>query len=555
VRLGWIKHRKGNGTVDRWTVCLGTAVGLLVLADCPAARASCVAPPHLRAAIQTKPTAEGYSALGKWYADRRQFDCAADAFAAAFRMAPTSARLAYLWGLSLFSAGRQEASLAPLGQAAGLDPHDVEPRLVLGEALEQMKKTDDADADWRAVLTIDPRSKMARESLAQDLMNQKDYAGVVALLEGGGDEAASPTQYLDLGTALAGLGRFADAAEELRRGVTAYPDSMPNADELATVLMVLARVDDAYAVLDDALKRHPEDQQTQLLYLRILVARRSDKAQALAAKLLQQSPDQWEVLYLNGLLESENGNLKAARAHLERSIASNAGYGESRAALGNLLAQVGDLAGARRNLEKAIALGDNEPEVQFDLARVYERVGMSEQAKERIAIYQQIKKAQSDRAQAAGEVESGDQAMTVGDATRAAALYKQAAEAKVFPDADQARVYYKLGMALDKSKDIDGEESALTEAIRLNGDFAEAQNQLGYLAIRGGNAMRAEGFFRAAVRTSPRFVVAWVNLAAALTEDGKLNEARAALGRALALDPDNRPARDLSQLIDQQAAH
>jgi tetratricopeptide (TPR) repeat protein len=548
----WPRRRGGVACA---LACVQACV-LLILAACRVGAAECAGPADLEAGIRARATAEGYSQLGRWFADRKQFGCAADAFSAAFKMEPNSASVTYLWGVSLYSAGRSEEAVSALRRAEELDPGNVHVHLALGEALDTGKNTDEAESEWRAALTLDPGSTAALDHLAQDLIAQQDYRGVVALLDGPARGAAGSTpnrsavECLDLGIALAGTGRFEDAAVVLRKGMDAFPDSMPVADELATVLMFLARADDAYAVLERALERHPDDEATQLLYMRILVARNSDKAQALGQKLLAEYPEQWEVLYLNGLMELHEGDAKTARAHLERSIALNPGDGEGYAALGNTLAQLGDLAGARRSLEKAIATGDREPEVEFDLARVLERLGLTAEAQSALGVYQQMKKAQTDRAQAAGEVESGDQAIAAGDPARAAALYRQAAGT----DPEEALIFYKLGMALDKTKDVDGEKTALEEAIRLKPDFAEAQNQMGYLAVRAGDAAGAEGYLRAAVKASPSFVVAWVNLAAALTAEGKWADAREALKSAQALDPSNASARQLGQLLAQEPA-
>jgi tetratricopeptide (TPR) repeat protein len=509
--------------------------------------------------MQAAPTGESYLQVGSWFADRKQFNCAAEAFASASRLQPDSGSTSYLWGLSLYSANRFDEAIAPLRRAAQLAPGDLRPRLVLGEALERTKKVPEAVNEWRAALAIDPGSAAALDHLSQDLMVEKDYRSVVALLDSPAaagpvatNRAESPTQQLNLGVALAGMGRFDDAAQALRKGLGAHPDSMPIADELATVLMFLAHVEDAYGVLDHALARHPDDLPTQLLYLRILVARNSDRAPALGQRLLAAYPGQWEVLYLNGLLESKEGNFRPARTHLDRSLALHPSDDEAHAALGNVLAQLGNLPGAQRNLEQAIAFGDKQPEVEFDLARVLQRLGKGPQAQEKLALYQQMKKEETARTQAAGQVESGDQAMAAGDAARAASLYREAAGGG---GADEALVLYKLAMALDKTKDTAGEKAALERAASLSPDLAEAQNQLGYLAMHGGDAARAEGCFRAAVKASPAYVVAWVNLAAALIAEGKWPEAKQVLAQVQTLDPGNATARQLSQAIAGDVPH
>jgi Tfp pilus assembly protein PilF len=83
----------------------------------------------------------------------------------------------------------------------------------------------------------------------------------------------------------------------------------------------------------------------------------------------------------------------------------------------------------------------------------------------------------------------------------------------------------------------------------LNPNLAEAQNQLGYLRVRDGDPEQAEGFFRAAVRASPSYVAAWINLAATLASESKWQDAKEAVKQALAVDPNSTQARQLSQAL------
>ena len=530
-------------------VCIAASI-LLLSGPFALASPACIASPELQARLKAKPTSESYASLGNWFADRKRFDCAATAFASASRLQPKSASLAYLWGLSLCSAGQDDHALAPLNQAIRLDANDIRPHLVLAAALDRMKKTAEGEAEWRAALAIDPESATALDSLSQHFVDQKDYSSVIALLDKPGKERVrTPVQSLNLGIAYAGTVQLDRAVNVLREGLNDNPDSLPIADELAVVLMLVGRDREAFAVFDLALARHPDDQPTQILYIHTLVSSHSEKAPDFGRKLLAAYPDQWEVLYLIGVLDSREGDFEDARAHLERSVALNPGYYQAHDELGSILAKQGDLPGAREHLEKAIALGDNQPEVQYDLAKVLQRLGDTAQAQEKLRTYQQLKKARSDTTQAAGKAEVGDQAMAAGDPAQAASLYKEALET----DPDEPLLFYKLSRALDKMKDFAGEKAALQRAIQLNPNLAEALNQMGYLADRDGDLAQAEGYFRVAVRASPSYVVAWINLAATLASEAKWQDARQALGRALEIDPDNAEARRLGQAL--AAAH
>ena len=502
----------------------------------------------MRTKIAKSPTAENYANLGAWFADQKKFSCAAKEYATAFRHKPQSASYAYLWGLSLHSAGDDKGALTALKKATQLDINDIRPHLALGAVYDKLNQPAESEGEYRAALAIDPESSAALDSLSQEFLDRKDYASVVALLDKpGSSRVRTSVQSLNLGTAYAADARLDDATRVLREGFNNDPDSLAIADELALVLMLHGHDKEAYALLDSILSRHPEDQTTQVLYLHILVMSHGEKAADLAGKLMAAYPDSWEVQYLKGVLEMREGNFASARGFFERSIELSPDHDHSHADLGNTLAQLGDLAGAKMQLEKAIELGDNEPEVHYNLARVLIRLGDNTQAQEQMKLYQKLKGVESGKAQAAGKAEEADQAMSQGDAAKAASLYREAIDS----DPGEAVLYYKLSRALDKIGDQAAEKTALQRAIELDPNLAEAQNQMGYLVVHAGDTAGAEAYFRAAVQASPSYVGAWINLAATLAAEEKWDDARQAVNSALQVDPGNTQARGLDQMISE----
>jgi tetratricopeptide (TPR) repeat protein len=528
----------------RWTAT-GLAI-LLCLATGILAHAACTAPPSLKARLQSQPPAETYASLGTWFGDRKQFQCAAEAFAAAVKLQPDSASLTYMWGLSLYSAGDIQGAFAPLRLAVRLGPRDARPHLVLGAALDQASRIADAEQEWRAALAIDPGSGVALDGLSRDLLTDKDYTAVIVLLERSANrDQRTPLQTLNLGMAYAKTLQLNEASKVLRDGLNTTPDSLPIANELAIVFMLLGRPEEANTVLAAALDRHPSDLNTQVLYLRVLVSSKSEGASQLGQKLLLTAPQNWEVLYLNAQLEMRAGDYPQARAHLEQSIALKPDYFSSQEALGNVLANLDDFAGARTHLEKAIELGDGEPAVQYELAKALQNLGQIEQSKEKMRLFQEMREAEADRTLAADKIESGDRAMAAGDAAQAVALYREA----LTNDPNEALLAYKLAKALDKTKDIVAERAALQHAIELNPNLVEAQNQMGYLASRSGDDVQAESYFRAAIHASPSYLPAWINLAATLAGEEKWQDAKQALAHALEIDPNSSEAHRLDQVI------
>jgi tetratricopeptide (TPR) repeat protein len=541
-------------SLNRFRLTLGTAVlhfallGLGIGFTPAAAIAQCTPPSELRGQIAAHRTAENYAKLGTWFIDHKQFECAAKAFASASAMSPSSSSMAYLWGLSLSSAGNDTAALGPLRKAAALGPSDIRPHLVSATALDKLKRTAFAEAEWRKALAIDPSSTAALDGLSQDLIEQKDYPSVIALLaRPSAAGQLSSEQCVNLGIAFAAAARLEEAARVLRDGLNTAPDSIQIANELAVVLLLMGRDREALSIFELAIQKHPDDQATKVLYLHALVNSHADKAAPYAKQLLIEYPRQWEVLYLNGVLVEQDGDYQQAKNYLQQSVSLNSEFGQSRTALGNVLARLGDPHGAKENLEKGIALGDDSPEVEYSLANVLRSLGETDAATQALRRYQELKSSQSGKAQAAGKAESGDQSMADGNFAQAAASYRDA----LTSDPDEAILHYKLSRALGKMDDIAGETAELSRTIELDPKLAEAQNQMGYLAAHGGDLERAETFFRAATQAEPSYIGAWINLAATLAGEQRWVDARQVLDHALQIDPENAQARQLSQELSE----
>jgi Flp pilus assembly protein TadD len=353
----------------RYGVCLVMSVWLAC--GCTAWAATCAPPSSMKKGLQGQPTVEAYEELGIYLGEQKQYECAAKAFSAALEIQPESGHVAFMLGLSLYSEGKGQEAIAPLQQAERLGFSDINLHLVLGAAFDQLQQIANAETEWRAALAIDPESTESLDSLSSDLVLDNDYPGTIALLENpmiSGQR--TPVQSLNLGLAYARTARLDESANALREGVNTSPDSLVLADELAAVLGLQTRYDEAATVLELAVERHPGDTNTEVLYLRTLMATKSEKTALVARKLLLTSPHNWEVLYLNGVLETKDGRLEQARAHLEQSVALKPDSAMSHDLLGLVLAQLNDMRGAKDHLQKAIALGDTSADVLQNLAKV-----------------------------------------------------------------------------------------------------------------------------------------------------------------------------------------
>lgn len=518
----------------------------------PGLSASCNGSPTLEAKVRTHPSSKTYADLGIWFRQHNQFGCAAEAFNKALQMDSGSARLSYLLGASLYSAGNVKNAIAPLQDSVRVDPKFLQSHLTLAAALDQTQKTTEAIMEWRAALNIDPRSNTARQALSKDLLAAKDYGGEIALLRDAANSGQLPPELtLDLTLAYGQMGLLQDANSVLRSALRAHPTSLPLARALSATLVLQSRREEAASVLQTAMKRHPADLGIQVLYLRILLMQdEATKGKQLGAKLLKLAPHNWDVLYLNGVLERLAGDYAAARDHLKEAVTLNPSDYETRRNLGSVLAKLNDAEGAKEQLEKAIALGGRDPEVRFELAGVLRKLGEDQEAAIQFKLYQQEAQEKSDLTQAGAKSAFADQKLAAGNIQEAIELYRQAVAAAPH----EAVLAYKLAMALDRAGDKEKERQVLEQSIQIDPNLAEAQNQLGYLESQAGETVAAEEHFRRALRANPGFARAWVNLAAMLFLESKLPEAKEAVERALQVEPDNAGAQKLKSALDAAAA-
>jgi Flp pilus assembly protein TadD len=352
---------------------------LLLSAGFLLGQAPCAPPQSMKAQLQDKPNAAAFTDLGVWFADRQQYGCAANAFATSLQMEPDQkdvAHVVFMFGASLYLSGNTKEAIGALQEAEQLGYRDGKIHIMLATAFDLSHSTKDAEEEWRAALAFDPESSPALDALSNDLILDNDFNATIALLENPrllGQR--TPQQTLNLGMAYARTARLDEASNVLRDGLNTSPGSLALANRLADILVQLSRPDQAVTVLELALAQHPEDPDTAIHSLETIMGAHPEKAPEAARRLLLAFPQNSKLLYLNGILDLKGGNLQQARAHLEQSLTLQPGEALAHEALGVVLAQLNDMTGAKEHLQRAIALGDNNPEVKENLARVLAVLG------------------------------------------------------------------------------------------------------------------------------------------------------------------------------------
>jgi tetratricopeptide (TPR) repeat protein len=471
-----------------------------------------------------------------------------ETFQAALKADPASAQLNYLDALALVGAGKPAAAIPPLQESIRLQPDVLKPHLLLATIEDHTGNPEEADAEWRKALAIDPHSELALEDFSSALLARKDYIGVIGLLQ---RAPRTETLTLHLAEALEALNYVDGANDVLLEAMKLAPDSLPLANAESVVLIKKRSYNEAVKLLGYMTARHPGNRAADMQFLRILVlTQHNDIARPIGLKLLAQTPHDWEVLYLNGVLDHETGDPTAAKLHLEESVSLNPDFSYSHYYLGVVLVGLHQWKDAEENLEKAIALGYSEPKAHYELAMALHGTGESDRATQELQTYQDLKKQEDDGVAAASLAAQADGELTAGKLTEALAHYREACEKAP----EKASYKYSLAMAFHRQGDLDSERTQLEAAVKLDPQLASAQKELGYVLARSGDAAGAVEHFQLAVQSAPGWVDAWINLAAELAIEAQFPEARKAVEMALRLDPDNPQARALSKRIAEDPA-
>jgi tetratricopeptide (TPR) repeat protein len=222
----------------------------------------------MKSRLQGDPDSAALTDLGVWFAEQKNFACAANAFATSLQKEPTQkdvAHVAFMFGVSLYYSNDGKEAIPALQEAEKLGYRDIKIHLILAEALDASHATADAEAEWRAALEIDPEYTGALDNLSSDFIATGDFKGVIELLDTPRLQTQrTPQQCLNVAAAYAKTDRLEDAARILRDGLNTAPDSMPLADELASVLKLLGRKEEAAEVLEVARVRRLDDPQTSV---------------------------------------------------------------------------------------------------------------------------------------------------------------------------------------------------------------------------------------------------------------------------------------------------
>jgi tetratricopeptide (TPR) repeat protein len=296
--------------------------------------------------------------LGVFYSESGHYEKAADCEAAYAAQTPRDAS-AYSRALQLYlQAGKPKAAI-DLAQKALIREDRADLRNLLGKAYEADGRHAEAVREMREAVRLNPYEESYIFDLARNLLEHNQLQDATQLLEGSRKIfARSPQLELTLGVAYYGMRRFSDAVDAFLR---------------------VTRIDPAV--------------EQPYVFLGRMIEQTEDKLRdvtAAFAALARANPDSYLANFLYGKALSFSGQPQQAEVLLRKSVAEHGKFWESRLELGVVLARKRDWAGAAQELAHAAELNPKNPAVHYQLARAYDRLGKTEEAKVEHALHEKL---------------------------------------------------------------------------------------------------------------------------------------------------------------------
>ncbi len=298
---------------------------------------------------------------------------------------------------------------------------------------------------------------------------------------------------------------------------------------------LLQRRDLAGAVreLQPVLRRDPDNLAALVNLAKARAAQgRFDEGIELARRALELAPGDPELHTALGLLESARGNQEAALAAYDQALSIDPKWLDARIEKARCLYRLG-----RRQEAGALAglLLAEDPDVAR--VQVAQAVLVELPARRLDAAAERLRRA---AAQEPSLVEAwralGRVLEAGGDLPAAAAAYRDGLEQQP----DDGTLHARLGLVLSRQRLDPEAEVHLRRAVeRVAEGSPPVLSALSAIHLRRREWAAAEAEARRALALDPRFVGAWTHLAIALEEEGKVDEALSAYGRAREIAPED----------------
>lgn len=455
---------------------------------------------HLLEAPETDPAelTRAFGHLGQLYLLHDFMAPAAAALRNAETLDSNDPRWPYFLAIHDIFEGHLEGAIAALDRVLLLTPADLAARIRRADALLDLNRIDEAEAEYTRILDLDSSHSAAHFGLGRVAFERDDLAGAIERFRTalGGQPAGSVVHH-HIGLALRRLGRREEAMDQLSRNEhvrVAFPDP------LFTSLQRLNVSREAYF-----------KQGTQAM-------QRGDLQEALVAFQGADAalPNDSITLFNLGMVLIELGDKARAEAHMRRAVEFDQDYREPHFNLALILAERSDLKGAEHHFRRAAEIDPDDLEARVRLAEVLSRLDRPNEAIELLEEVLAI-----DPALAMAQLALGAAHQAAGDPHAARTALLEVLKAAPGAPRERAEAHYRLAVLADSglsgSTDTETTEATgdpvdssendpevhLQRAIDLDHDFAEAHALLGRVLARREEYGEAASHFGRALARDP----------------------------------------------------
>ena len=339
----------------------------------------------------------------------------------------------------------------------------------------------------------------------------------------------------NLGAALAGQGRFAEAIAHYQKTTQIKPDFAEAHGNLGLALASQGRFDEAMAQHRKALEIKPDSADFHNNLGNALAHRgRFDEAIAEYRRALEINPRNAEAYNKAGLVLAHRGRFDEAIAQYRRALEIKPDFVEALDNFGNALGSLGRIEEAMAHYRKALEIDPDNAEAHTNLGYILTRLGRLDEA---MTHYRKALEIKPDTAELQNNVALALAGQ--GRLDEAVAHYRKAL--KLNPD--YLTAYNGLGLVLAARGRLSEAITQYRKALAIQPDCIEAHANLGNALLGLGQADEALEQFRKIAELSPRDAVPRNNLGVALAAQGRFDEALAAFQKALQIQPDFAEAR------------
>jgi putative PEP-CTERM system TPR-repeat lipoprotein len=324
----------------------------------------------LRQAVAGNPaSASAHGALISFYMRSRNFNAAVGAAQAAQAALPGDPRMVQAVGVTQLAVGETRQALASLTRLAELQPRSAEPLVLLAKAHMAARQPDDAIRALRGALALRPDLDVAQREIAAIYVATGRHED--ALREAKAVQARRPKDALghvlegELYVAQQKLG----LAEQTYRGALKKFDRPALAVRTHSILEAAGKLNDADALAQEWIRRHPKDaMMIAHLAERDMAARRYESAETRYRDALRRTPD--NPLLLNNLawVCNELGRPEALE-YAERAHELAPDDPAIMDTLGAILAQAGQVDRGLELLGRAAAGAPDAHQIRLNFAK------------------------------------------------------------------------------------------------------------------------------------------------------------------------------------------